>query len=701
MLRASVLFLALIQQATSVLVHSEDSVAANPIRKVVTMMQKMQAKLEEEAEKEKELFEKFECYCQKTTATLEEEIAKAEAIGNVKPEDIEAKQAALAAAKQAVEESKKEKIDDEESIKVATARFEKSFKEHEATIAEEKETEGAGEEALKALGAKEMDPDAPPPSFLQQGSKIAGFVPRLLKAIERSSKVAPFEKQQITAFLQGKGKEAPVTSGEVTAYIKDIEDEAETEISEEQHEETDEQESTAQLTKSKKTEITSLLESMERKMKKIGDLEVEIVNMKHMMGDGAEAMKENKNMLAEVKKDCEFRAKEEEERQKMRAEEQLAITDTIKMLNSDDALDIFKKALPSPSLIQMSAGKEQALEKAKNLVIKANSVENRPELNFLALALSNKKVDFSKVFVKIDAMVKLLKKEGADDESKKGYCEKEFEEAADKSKDLSNKIEELTANLAESKDSVAKLEEEIKSINDGVKALDESVTQATENRKAESAEYQELMQSDSAAVDLLGMAKERLNKFYNPDLTTDTTTTTDKYDPYAFLQLSAATEAAVGAPPPTAGAYKAKAQESNGILHMMDTMIQDLDKEMTIAKTEEKNSQEEYEESVADAKAKRAADVKSAGQKSKAKADIEGDINEDASEKDGESKELRAVKEYTLDLHKECDWMLQNFDLRAKAREEEVENLKRSKAVLAGADFSLLQVQAVRRLRGN
>mmetsp|Transcript_18903 Transcript_18903/g.33304 ORF Transcript_18903/g.33304 Transcript_18903/m.33304 type:complete len:702 (+) Transcript_18903:96-2201(+) len=701
MLRASVLFLALIQQATSVLVHSEDSVAANPIRKVVTMMQKMQAKLEEEAEKEKELFEKFECYCQKTTATLEEEIAKAEAIGNVKPEDIEAKQAALAAAKQAVEESKKEKIDDEESIKVATARFEKSFKEHEATIAEEKETEGAGEEALKALGAKEMDPDAPPPSFLQQGSKIAGFVPRLLKAIERSSKVAPFEKQQITAFLQGKGKEAPVTSGEVTAYIKDIEDEAETEISEEQHEETDEQESTAQLTKSKKTEITSLLESMERKMKKIGDLEVEIVNMKHMMGDGADAMKENKKMLAEVKKDCELKATEEEERQKMRAEEQLAITDTIKMLNSDDALDIFKKALPSPSLIQMSAGKEQARQKAKAFVNHARSAENRPELNFLALALSNKKVDFSKVFVKIDEMVKLLKKEGADDESKKEYCDKEFEEAADKTKDLSKKIEELAANLAESKDSVAKLEEEIKSINDGVKALDESVTQATENRKAESAEYQELMQSDSAAVDLLGMAKERLNKFYNPDLTTDTTTTTDKYDPYAFLQLSAATEAAVGAPPPTAGAYKAKAQESNGILHMMDTMIQDLDKEMTIAKTEEKNSQEEYEESVADAKAKRAADVKSAGQKSKAKADIEGDINEDASEKDGESKELRAVKEYTLDLHKECDWMLQNFDLRAKAREEEVENLKRSKAVLAGADFSLLQVQAVRRLRGN
>jgi len=692
-----------VPQATSVLIHSEEFMAANPIRKVVTMMQKMATKLEEEAEAEKELFEKFECYCKKTTATLEDEIAKAEAIGNVKPEDIEAKQAELADLKQKVEEIKKEKFEDEETIKSAQARFEKSFKEHEAVIADDKETEEAGEAALKALGSNEKDKDAAPPEFLQQDSKMAGFVPRLLKAFEKSRKVSPLDKQQITAFLQGQP-----TTGEATAYIKDIEEKAEEEKRNEIKEENAEEKSTDQLVGSKKMTIKSILETMQRKMKKIGSLEVEIVNMKHMMGDGAEAMKENKKMLAEVKKDCATRAKEEEERQTMRAEEQLAITDTIKMLNSDDALEIFKKALPSPSLIQLLAGHEEARQKAKALVDAARSSEARPEMNFIALALSNKKVDFSKVFKKIDAMMELLKKEGADDLKKKEYCEKEFEESADKTKDISKKIEELAGSLAESKDSVAKLEEEIKSIDNGVKALDESVTQATENRKSESAEYQELVQSDTAAVDLLGMAKERLNKFYTSDLTTDTTTTTDKYA-LSFLQMAEGPEAAesplkevaIETPPPTAGAYKPKGQQSNGIIHMIDTMIQDLDKEMTTAKTEEKNSQEDYEESVADAKEKRAADVKSAAQKAKAKADIEGDIVEDTAESEGESKKLLAAKDYTLNLHKECDWMLQNFDLREKARTEEIENMKRAKAVLAGADFSLLQVQAVRRLRGH
>ena len=36
---------------------------ANPIRKVVTLMQNMQKEIEAEGAKEKELFDKFMCYC--------------------------------------------------------------------------------------------------------------------------------------------------------------------------------------------------------------------------------------------------------------------------------------------------------------------------------------------------------------------------------------------------------------------------------------------------------------------------------------------------------------------------------------------------------------------------------------------------------------------------------------------------------------
>merc|ERR1711915_1001181 len=60
--------------------------------------------------------------------------------------------------------------------------------------------------------------------------------------------------------------------------------------------------------------------------------------------------------------------------------------------------------------------------------------------------------------------------------------------------------------------------DEIAALDDSIKALDKSVAEATEQRKSEHEEYKELMASDTAAKELLGFAKNRLNKFYNPKL---------------------------------------------------------------------------------------------------------------------------------------------------------------------------------------
>merc|ERR1719272_1183799 len=44
---------------------------ANPIRKVVTMLQMMTKKVTSEGEKEEELFDKFMCYCKNGASTLQ------------------------------------------------------------------------------------------------------------------------------------------------------------------------------------------------------------------------------------------------------------------------------------------------------------------------------------------------------------------------------------------------------------------------------------------------------------------------------------------------------------------------------------------------------------------------------------------------------------------------------------------------------
>merc|ERR1719399_2826766 len=129
----------------------------------------------------------------------------------------------------------------------------------------------------------------------------------------------------------------------------------------------------------------------------------------------------------------------------------------------------------------------------------------------------------------------------------------------------------------------------------------------------------------------------------------------------------------------------------------MDLMVADLDKEITEIETEEKESQKEYEQFMADSAAKRANDAKSIEDKESAKADLEGRLQKDTEEKAATTKEAMATHEYLAEVHGDCDWLLNNFQARKEARAGEVESLTKAKAVLSGADYSLVQKAEVHR----
>merc|ERR1719396_294045 len=123
----------------------------------------------------------------------------------------------------------------------------------------------------------------------------------------------------------------------------------------------------------------------------------------------------------------------------------------------------------------------------------------------------------------------------------------------------------------------------------------------------------------------------------------------------------------------------------------MDLLVKDLDKEMAEAETEEKVSQEDYEKTMADSAEKRAQDVKSLNDREAAKADMESALSESVDEQTSTSKEHMATMAYIAELHAECDWLLQYFDVRKQARVGEIDSLGKAKAVLSGADYALVQ----------
>merc|ERR1719352_132876 len=127
---------------------------------------------------------------------------------------------------------------------------------------------------------------------------------------------------------------------------------------------------------------------------------------------------------------------------------------------------------------------------------------------------------------------------------------------------------------------------------------------------------------------------------------------------------------------------------------MIDLLIKDLDKEMTVAKAEEKDAQEDYETFMKGSAEKRAQDSKSLEDKEGALADMKAALEKDTEAKTSTSAELGATLQYIQSLHNECDWLLQYFDVRKEARTSEIDALGKAKAVLSGADYSLVQTQS-------
>merc|ERR1719321_1071173 len=275
------------------------------------------------------------------------------------------------------------------------------------------------------------------------------------------------------------------------------------------------------MLKAQLKQLDALNQLIEAKLTRIGEVSVKIQMCKNDLGDTESSLDDNTKFFGDLKRDCSKKTAEYEERCKMRAMELAALADTIKVLNDDDALDLFKKTLPSASLLQvqvrLSELRRRALAKLRGLAHSAG-VQARPQLDFIALALSGKKIGFGKIIKMIDNMIATLKQEQADDDSKMEYCSAQLDTADDKKKALERTVSDLESQIASLKEAIITVTGEIDALEDGIRALDKSVAEATENRKEEYEEYAELMASDGAAKELILYAKNRMQKFYNPKL---------------------------------------------------------------------------------------------------------------------------------------------------------------------------------------
>merc|ERR1719420_2203096 len=205
-------------QAATLRSGSQAKQMANPIRRVVTMLQMMQNKVEAEGKKMEELFDKYMCYCDTAEATLTKSIQDAETKIPQLESDI----------KEAIEEEKtlagdleKHKADREEAKEAIAKATAMRNKEAAAYEAEAGNTNSNIDALGKAIPAIEKGMAG---SFLQTGTAA------VLRRLSITAELSNVDRDVLSAFLSSSTHDseqdqyAPA-SGEILGILKQMKDE--------------------------------------------------------------------------------------------------------------------------------------------------------------------------------------------------------------------------------------------------------------------------------------------------------------------------------------------------------------------------------------------------------------------------------------------------------------------------------------------
>merc|ERR1719498_1194973 len=240
-------------------VSTSTSTAANPIRKVVNMLQEMQKKITTEGAKKQKMYDEYMCYCSNADGTLGKSISDAQTkIPQLKSE-IQEGSATKKQLEPELKEAQVSRVEAKDTIAKATALREKEAAAFAKTKSEAESNLGALSKAIPAI-EKGMAS-----AFLQTSAAS------VLRQISVSVEMDPASRDLLASFLAEGSNYAP-KSGEIVGILKTMEDEMEKDFSDASNEESAAIASFDSLMASKKKEIDALTKAIETKTMRVGEL---------------------------------------------------------------------------------------------------------------------------------------------------------------------------------------------------------------------------------------------------------------------------------------------------------------------------------------------------------------------------------------------------------------------------------------------
>jgi hypothetical protein len=662
-------------EATTVHLKAADNSAKNrPVTKVINLLKDMQTQLEKEGEEDQEVFEKVTCWCQTNDKDKTTAISDAESRITDLTATIEEATASSARLNTEIKNLATEIAKNQAALDKATELRKKELAEFNAEEKDVLQSIGALKSAVTVLGKHHSE-------FLQvdEGTLINIAVTiqdqmrRHKKLVEKLT--SPRQRKEITAFIQApsdyfdaeptfKQSYAP-QSGAIFGILKQMKETFETNLETSQKEEMASQTAYDDLKASKEAEIKAGSDQKDTKTQELADTDSANAQAKQDLEDTRNSLAADQKFLMNLKETCQMTDQEYEERTKTRAEEVKAISEALAILSSDDAHDTFTSTF---NFIQKSEKKSALREKAEKILLKAAKKTGDPKVAMLS---SRVRLDgFQKVSDDIDGMIADLKKEKAADVKMNDFCIEALHKNEVAIEMKARDIEQLDAKIAQLTAEIEELAKAIEALQAEIAEMQVQLKRAGEDRELENQDFQNVVADQRETQKLLEAALSKLKGFY------------DK----AFVQTSARkSKQPAGPPPPPSFKKYEKSSGAGGVMGMLEQIIGEAKTMEADAIKAETDAQKAYEAFVKDTNASMEEKSRDITNKSEEKAAKEVDKTNAEEDKVSALNEQQQNENEKADLHKSCDFTMDNFDARQAALTQEMDGLAEAKSVLHGS----------------
>lgn len=485
-----------------------------------------------------------------------------------------------------------------------------------------------------------------------------------------------------TALLQ-EGAGAPA-SGEIFGVLKQMKENEAINLDEARQAESKAGADYDALKAAKEDEIKAATEAIEKKTDQLATSDEKAAQDKEILEDTQATLDGDIKFLADLKERCGNMDAEFEERKVNRQNEIEAVSKALAFLSSDEAHELFTRTF-NPTFIQTSLKSSQK-GRAMRRVLNRIAVKYRlPQLQQLALMLNqspDQKDDptFKRVRGTIGEMVDKLQAEQTQEMKKRDYCIEEIDQNERKQDHKTRDKKDLEAELEDLTLTIETLDKDLANLKKEISDLEEELKLATENRAKEKKAFEDTVADQRATAKLIKAALGILKGFYGKAALVQT------------IQYTVRTTHDQA--PPPGFAKQEKSAASGGVMGMMEGIIKESEAMEEEAVRNEEAAQKDFDDFKLETDEAIKQKTKESITKESDKATAEQDKTQKSKELEDAYTEFESLENNANDLHKECDFLLKNFEASQRARAGEMEGLRQTVRIFGGAAAFLQRGEA-------